>query len=477
MKLWDDIQVRYKERTRKSAEMYKRAKQVIPYGVGSNIRVMDPHPFFVAEARGSRIWDVDGNEYIDFGLGFGALMVGHAHPKIVEAIGDQVRKGTMYTLPHALEAELAEEVQRRFPSMELMRFTNTGLEATMHPLRVARAYTGKDKIVKIEGAYHGAHDDVLISVKPELVSKAGHPRFPAPVPASEGIPKNTLDNVIVAPFNDLEAMREILEENFNEVAAVLVEPVLLNCRMILPDEGYLQGLRELTREYNILLIFDEVKTGFKIAPGGACEYFNIEPDLVCLAKAIGGGLSLGAFGGRREVMEQVAPGKVSHAGTYNTNPLVMRAGVVTLKEILTAEAYEYTFHLNRMLVEGYEKLIADTGLKAYLRSIGPMGAIFFSEKPIRNWREFARYDNRELWINYWFSMVNEGIIPHPWGFDEQWTICVQHTKEDVEAHLSAFAKVAPLLAERARKLESERKDQRRKTKIATAKEKEQVTVK
>jgi len=446
----------YLERTPKSAELYERAKRVIPHGVGSNVRLINPHPIFVAEAKGTRIKDVDGNEYIDFSMNYGAQMVGHAHPKIIEAITDQATKGTMYTMPHPMEAELAEEIQRRFPCMELIRFTNTGLEATMHPLRVARAYTGKDKIVKIEGCYHGAHDDVLISVKPELVSKAGHPRFPAPVPSSTGIPKSTLDIVLVAPFNDLEAMREILEENFNEVAAVLIEPVMMNCKVIPPDDGYLQGLRDLTREYNILLIFDEVKTGVKIAPGGACEYYGVEPDLVCLGKSIGGGLPLGAFGGRREVMEEIGPGKVSHAGTYNSNPLVVRAGLVTLREILTAEAYQHVNRLAQMLKDGYTQIIAEYDLRAYISQVGPIGAIFFSGQRIRNWRDFCRFDNRELWINYWFGMVNEGVIPHPWGYDEQWTVSVQHTESDIQAHLEAFRKVAAMLASRSKAKEREK---------------------
>ncbi len=449
----ENIEV-FKQRTPGSAKHIELASERIPAGVGSNLRYYDPYPLVIERAEGSRIWDVDGNEYIDFAMNMGAQFIGHANPKINEAITKQAPLGTMYTMAHQLELGLAEELHRRYPMLEQVRFTNSGTEATMHVLRVARSYTNNDKIIKIEGCYHGAHDDVLISVKPELIGRSGHPKYPATVFSSRGIPDSKLEEVLVVPFNDLDSVRDLLEENFNEIAAIMIEPVMLNAKIILPDPGYLQGLRKMADEYNILLIFDEVKTGCRLAPGGACEYFDVQPDLVCLAKAIGGGLPLGAFGGRADVMAEISEGRVVHAGTYNTNPLVMRAGLTTLTEILTDEVYDQVTSLSGRLAEGYRQTLNKYHIAGQVVEISPCGAVAFTDKSFKNWRELLLHENEPLFDTYWFGMVNEGIIPQPFGFEEQWSISIQHTEADIDQHIEAFEKIAPQLAETAKALEA-----------------------
>lgn len=445
----------FKKRTPGSATLNAQASQFLPNGVGSNMRFYEPYPLAIERAQGARVWDVDGNAYLDFGLNMGAQLIGHAHPKVVEAVSKQATQGTMFCAPHRLEMAVAKEINRRYPNVEMVRFTNSGTEATMHAMRLARGYTNADKVIKMEGCYHGAHDDVLISVRPEDIGRSGHPRYPATVFSSRGIPDSTLEEILVAPFNDLDAIKELLEENFNEIAAIILEPVMMNAKIILPEAGYLQGLRDLADEYNILLIFDEVKTGCKIAPGGACEYFGVQPDLVCLAKAIGGGLPLGAFGGRADVMNEIAEGRVLHAGTYNTNPLVMRASQVTLTEILTDDSYRYVKGLSDRLVKGYRRLLSKHQIPGHLIDISPCGAPYFTTEPITNWRELLQEEEETIWHHYWFGMVNQGIIPQPFGFEEQWTISVQHTKDDIDRHLEAFEAIAPELSELARLLAKE----------------------
>ena len=445
----------YEHRTPGSAKLNEQARQLLPSGVGSNIRYYEPYPLAIKKAQGSRVWDVDGNEYVDFSMNMGAQLVGHAHPKIVQAISRQAAQGTLFTMPHPLEREVAIQINHRFPVIEQVRFTNSGTEATMHAMRLARGYTGQDKIIKIEGCYHGAHDDVLISVKPEHIGRSGHPRYPTTVFSSRGIPDSKFEEILVAPFNDLQAIRGLLEENFNDIAAIILEPVMMNAKIILPEAGYLQGLRDLATEYNTVLIFDEVKTGCKIAPGGACEYFGVQPDLVCLAKAIGGGLPLGAFGGRADIMAEIAEGRVLHAGTYNTNPLVMKASLVTLRDLLTDDTYDEVKKLSDRLTRGYRRLMSRHKIPGHVVDISPCGAVFFTTQPVKNWRELLLHEEETLWHNYWFGMVNHGIIPQPFGFEEQWTISIQHTKEDIDQHLEAFETIAPMLGELAQELEVE----------------------
>ncbi len=277
----------FRGRTPRSHEIHERAKKTMPAGVSSSFQAVPPYPLFISRAQGSHIWDYDGNEYADFHLGFGSLLVGHAHPVLVEALRDQLGKGSLYSLPGPDTVFLAEEMARRFTPIEQVRFCNSGTEATMDALRVARAHAGRDKVVKIEGSYHGHHDTLLMSTKPS-VEAAGPADHPNTVPASKGIPQDVKNNTLIVPYNDPEALDRILTEHKGEVAAVITEPVLMNVGIVLPDDTYLASIREITRRHGVLLIFDEVKTGVTVAPGGITEIYPVEPDLICLAKSIGG---------------------------------------------------------------------------------------------------------------------------------------------------------------------------------------------
>ncbi len=315
----------FERRTPKSAEAHKKNLKRIPLGVASNYRAYDPWPIFVKEASGSKFRDLDGNEYIDHNLTFGALMAGHCHPAVMKAVEKRLSTGTMFGMPHDMEWELAEEICTRFP-VEMCRFGNSGTEATMHAIRLARAATGRDKIVKFEGAYHGLHDSALVSVKPHAPDY-GDIHNPTAVTGGLGVPKSAIANVLVATFNDLATVERRFKDNPGQIAAIILEPILMNVGLCLPQPGFLKGLREIATKNGALLIFDEVKTGAKLGWGGASEYFNVMPDMICLAKSIGGGLPLAAFGAHRSVMDLISQHKVFHGGTYNTNPVSMAAGL------------------------------------------------------------------------------------------------------------------------------------------------------
>ncbi len=434
----------YERRTARSREAHQKALRRLPLGVASNFRSYDPYPLFIREGQGGHVRDLDGNDYIDHNLCFGALMAGHCHPAVVRAVEARLRSGTMFGMPHELEWELAEEICSRFP-VEQVRFGNSGTEATMHAIRLARGATGRDRIIKMEGGYHGVHDAAMVSVKPKA-EQFGDASAPRQVPASAGIPMATVQNTLVAPFNNLPAVERLFEQHPHEIAAVIVEPIMMNVGISMPDEGYLQGLRLLCNRHGALLIFDEVKTGAKLARGGACEYFGVKPDMICLAKSIGGGFPLAAFAAGKEIMEAIAQHKVFHAGTYNTNPLVMAAGLAIFREVLTPAAYEHVNRLNRLLVDGYQATIEKTGLSAYAVGAGANGALMLYPKPVRNYRDWIAIEI-DLWRQYWFGMVNRGVIPQPYWWDEQWTVSVAHTEADIERHLEAFSDLAPALAD------------------------------
>jgi glutamate-1-semialdehyde 2,1-aminomutase len=437
----------YEKRTPHSKAAHHKAEARLPLGVASNYRAYDPYPIFVRDGKGGRIHDIDGNEYIDFNLCFGSLMAGHCHPAVVKSVQTKLGTGTMFGMPHDLEWELAEEICKRFP-VEMVRFSNSGTESTMHAVRLARAATGRDKIIKMEGGYHGLHDSVLVSLKPKA-SEVGDPKFPISVPGGGGVPKATVANTLIAQFNDLAGVEGLFAKHPGEIAAVIVEPIMMNVGILMPDEGYHQALREMTRKNGALLIFDEVKTGAKLAYGGACEFFDIKPDIVCLAKSIGGGFSLAAFASTREVMGLISDHKVFHGGTYNTNPVAMAAGLATFREVLTRDAYAHVTKLNKKLVEGYNRELKSSGLEAYLASAGANGALMFFTKPIRNYRDWLTADS-ELWRHYWFAMVNRGVLAQPYWWDEQWTISVAHTEADIDKHIATFAEIAPALAKAQR---------------------------
>jgi glutamate-1-semialdehyde 2,1-aminomutase len=427
----------FERRTPKSAEAHKKNLKRIPLGVASNYRHYDPWPIFVKEASGSKFRDVDHN------LTFGALMAGHCHPAVMKAVEKRLSTGTMFGMPHDMEWELAEEICNRFP-IEMCRFGNSGTEATMHAIRLARAATARDKIIKFEGAYHGLHDSALVSVKPHA-PEFGDINNPTPVPGGLGVPKAAIDNVKIATFNDLATVERRFKENPNEIAAIILEPILMNVGLCLPQPGFLQGLRDLATKNGALLIFDEVKTGAKLGWGGASEYFNVKPDMICLAKSIGGGLPLAAFGASTSVMDLISQHKVFHGGTYNTNPVSMAAGLATFREVLTRDNYAHVDKLGKKLAEGYRKTIAKVGLQAYIAQAGANGALMFYPREIRNYRDWTTVDI-DLWRHYWFAMVNRGVMPQPYWWDEQWTISVQHTDADIDKHLSAFDDIAASLA-------------------------------
>jgi glutamate-1-semialdehyde 2,1-aminomutase len=436
---------KFSSRTPKSKALLEMGKKYLPLGVTSNFRSYPPHPIFVDHSKGSRIWDLDGNEYIDHNLCFGVLITGHSHPAILEAVAEQMRRGTMYGMPYELEQSLAAELCARFP-IEKVRFANSGTEATMHAIRVARGLTGRDKVIKMEGNYHGVHDTVLVSFKPD-VEDAGDIKNPTRVPASAGIPKGTLEATVPCTFNDLETMANCFRSNPNQVAAVILEPISMNMGVVMPEPGYLEGVQKMCRENGALLIVDEVKTGVKLAKGGACEYFKIKPDLITLGKAIGGGFPMAAFGGRKEVMEVLDKGIVFHAGTYNANCIGIAAGVAALTKVLTEDVYPRIAKLNQRLIDGYNEIIKKEGIKGYALGAGCNGTVMFSSKPVKNYRDWALHIDQEMWKTWWYGLINRGVLPQAYAWDEQWTLCVQNTEADIDYHLSKMKELAPSLLE------------------------------
>ena len=433
----------YEKRTQKSAAAHKRALERIPLGVASNYRHYEPYPLFVKDGKGSRIRELDGNEYIDHNLCFGALMAGHCHPAVVKAVEQKLHEGTTFGMPHEQEWELAEEICKRYP-VEIVRFGSSGTEVTMHACRIARAATGRDKILKFEGAYHGLHDTALVSVKPKA-EDYGDPDAPTSVPGGGGIPKASLENVVVASFNNLKSVENRFKQHPGQIAAIILEPILMNVGLCMPQPGFLQGLRDICTKNGALLIFDEVKTGAKLAWGGASEFFGVKSDMTCLAKSIGGGLPLGAFGASRAVMDLISQHKVFHGGTYNTNRVAMAAGLATFRDVLTRENYAHVGKLSKKLTEGYRAVVKQCGLQAYVVSAGVNGALMLYPKEIQNYRDWTKIDV-DLWRHYWFAMVNRGVLAQPYWWDEQWTISVQHTEADIDRHLAVFEEVAPALA-------------------------------
>ena len=435
----------FERRTPKSAEAHKRNLKRLPLGVASNYRAYDPYPIFVSEAAGSKFRDLDGNEYIDHNMCFGTLVAGHSHPAVIKAVESRLHKGTAYGMPHNMEWELAEEICIRFP-VEMCRFGNSGTEATMHSIRLARAATGRDRIIKFEGCYHGLHDAALVSVKPHPpADDFGDIKNPKAVSGGKGVPQASLANVPIATFNDLETVERRFRENPNQIAAVILEPIMMNVGMCMPQPGFLQGLREMCDKNGALLIFDEVKTGAKLSWGGASEYYGVMPDMICLAKSIGGGFPLAAFGAHRRVMDLISQHKVFHGGTYNTNPISMAGGLAMFREVLTRENYAHIEKLERKLVEGYRRIVKKNGIQAYVANAGANGALMFYPKEIRNYRDWLTVDT-DLWRHYWFGMVNRGVMCQPYWWDEQWTMSVQHTEADIDKHIAAFEDIAPALA-------------------------------
>jgi len=447
MSFYDD----YVARTSKSGKEAKRAQAIIPGGVGSAIQFWAPYPLFIKDSKGAYVWDLDGNKYIDFCMCYAAMVAGHANPIIAEAIGEQAKKGTLYGLCASAATDLAEEIHRRYPVIEMLRFTQSGVEATMYAVRLARAATRKMGVLKVEGAYHGCSDILMVSCAVPSNTPAGPDWMPSSIVESEGIPPDTTKYTYVVQFNDLESLEYQLKKHEGEIACFILEPCMTNGGVIPPDPGYLKAVRELTRKYNVLLIFDEVKIGCRIAEGGACEKYGIEPDLITLAKAIGGGTPLGAFGGRRDLMNLITPlGPVVHFGTYNANPLSTVAGLTCLKKVLTKEKYKEMDRLGDKYAAGLEEIINCLGLPACVTHEGPLGGIqFVPEKP-HTYRQ-ANQCNKEMWRDYWYGMLSKGVIPMGSGWFEEYSISAAHTEKDIDEALNVTEDVLKTISKKSYK--------------------------
>jgi glutamate-1-semialdehyde 2,1-aminomutase len=370
------------------------------------------------------------------------MVVGHAHPKVVEAIERAARSGTHFAATTPTAVAFAEELCRRF-KLDRVRMTNSGTEATMDAIRLARAATGRDTVLKIEGSYHGHHDTVMFSVVPNADAMGGRDQ-PASTPMSRGIPKDIAKHTLVVPFNDAAALERILSDRGGEIACLIMEPVMMNIGIALPLPGYLERVRELCTAHDVVLIFDEVKSGGTIGYGGATERFGVQADLVCLAKAIGGGVPAGAFGGRADLMGEIERG-AAQQGTFNGNPLAAAAGLAALTEVLTPDAYEHLGKLGKRLAEGSQAAIDRTGAPAHTIDLGSKGCIGYRREPLRNYRDFLECD-QELYEASWPWMVNRGVFMTP-GDEEQWTISVQHEEADIGRYVEAFGELCDTLAE------------------------------
>lgn len=449
---------RYIEHTSYSREIYKKISGTIPLGVNSNQRYYSPYPLYFKRASGPKIWDVDGNEYIDFNMGYGALVVGHAHPLLVETWKRQAEEGILYTYPYELLEELADIIPELF-DVDMFRFSNSGSEANMFACRLARAYTGRDEIIKIEGSYHGTYDYMLVSSWPAR-GLAGPRKMPVSVLDSLGLPENTEELVRVVPFNDTESLKVLLEEEGDDIAGLIMEPIMMNAGIIYPKSGYLKKVRKLTKEYDIVLIFDEIKTGMRHHPGTASQLLGVKPDLITMAKSIGGGATVSLVGGDEDIMSLIAPSEgpryqgVVHAGTYNANPFSLKSVYITLMRILTKDAYPPMLKLTEELKKIYEEAFEKYGVKAYPETFGVSGAIMFTKEKVYNYRQVLE-SKLEMWYPLFFSLVNNGILPMAIGPEEMWTISVQHTEKELEKYINAIDSAVSLVAKANEYMEKE----------------------
>ena len=430
--LMERERTRLYERTAKSGEYYTRAAAVMPGGVPSQFQKNDPWPTYLVRGSGAKVWDVDGNEYIDFHNGFGVMCVGHANPTIAAAVKARMDEGTHFAAPTEGSIIVAEELRRRW-GIPHWRFTNSGTESTMDAIHLARGFTGRDIIVKIEGTYHGHHDAVMVSVKPHP-DEMGPRSKPNPVPYGLGFAPGTAEHTRVVPFNDAEALAAALDDR---VAGVILEPAMMNINIVRPVEGYLERVRELTREHGAVMIFDEVKTGAAVAAGGATELFGVTPDVVCLAKAMCGGLPGGAIGMTDELAELVAAGKVKQQGTFNGNPLTMAAAQAALLEVLTDDAYKALHAANERLMAGCERIIATYALPAHTVGMGSKGCVVMSSEPVLEYRDYLTKIHHSLTDLAWLFHMNNGVFMTP-GQDEEWTLSVFHDDAAIGHYLDVF---------------------------------------
>jgi glutamate-1-semialdehyde 2,1-aminomutase len=429
---------RFRTARPRSRERWLKAKEFISKGVPSSFQDAPPQPIFMERGRGSRVWDVDGNEYVDFHNGFGVMVVGHSHPLIVEALSERIVNGTHFAQPVDDAFDVAKDLARRFQQPQ-WRFTNSGTESTLDAVRLARGFTGRDRIVKIEATYHGHHDALMVSVEPKA-DRMGPADSPASVPQTEGIPKAVTDLTSVIAFNDLAQLENIFARYPGEIAALIVEPVMMNCGVIVPDDGYLARAREIVHKHGALLIFDEVKTGCTLAAGGATERFGVTPDLVTLAKAIGGGTPCGAIGGRADVMAMIDQDRVAQYGTFNGNPLTMAAARATLTRILTPEAYAHFDALSEVLSGGLREVIAEHDLPFHVVTLGARGCVTYRKDRVRNYRDYLTIDKSWAYAS-WLYQCNRGVLMAPFA-EENWTLSVQHSEADVQRYVDNFKELA-----------------------------------
>jgi glutamate-1-semialdehyde 2,1-aminomutase len=414
-----------------SAALFERAKEIIPGGVNSPVRAfrgVGGSPLFIQSAQGATITDADGNTYLDYVGSWGPMILGHAHPEVIGAIQSAATRGTSYGAPTELEIQLAEEVIDAFPSIEKLRLTSSGTEATMSALRVARGFTGRPKIVKFEGCYHGHGDSLLV--------RAGSGVATLGLPDSPGVLPEVAQNTITVPFNDTRALAAVFAEAGDQIAAVIIEPVAGNMGCVPPGENYLADLRRITAKHGTVLIFDEVMTGFRVARGGAQQLYNIKPDLTCLGKIIGGGLPVGAFGGRREIMDQVAPvGPVYQAGTLSGNPLAVTAGLTTLRLLKSLNPYPQLERAAARLVEGMNEAAAEAGIRAVSNRVGSMFTTFFTADPVTDWASANRSD-REAFARFFHAMLAEGVYLAPSQFEAGF-VSIAHSEEIIDKTIAA----------------------------------------
>ncbi|HSS60246.1 MAG TPA: aspartate aminotransferase family protein [Candidatus Limnocylindrales bacterium] len=429
---------RFRKARPRSHQLWTEAREVLPRGVPSSFQDAAPQPIFVERGKGSRVWDVDGNEYIDFHNGFGVMVVGHAHPKIVQAVSRQIERGSHFAQPVEDGIIVARELRRRFHQPK-WRFTNSGTESTLDAVRIARGFTGRDRLIKIEASYHGHHDALMVSVEPPP-DRMGPADAPASFPQSDGIPAAVVELTTVVPFNDVAALEKAFASHPGEVAAVIVEPTMMNVGIVLPDQGYLNQVKDTAHQHGALLIFDEVKTGLTIAPGGATERFGVTPDLIALAKAIGGGLPCGAVGGRDDVMGVIEDKRVAQMGTFNGNPLTMAASKVTLLEILDANAYAHFDALAETLQGGLDEAIQQHDLPFHATTLAARGGVTYRAKRVRNYRDYLEIDKSYAYLS-WLYQSNRGVLMAP-GAEENWTLSVQHSIDDVQRYVDNFGEMA-----------------------------------
>ena len=414
-----------------SEELFEKALQYLPGGVNSPVRAfraVGGNPFFVNKAKGCRIWDVDGNEYVDYVGTWGPAIHGHAHPRIVQAVQKTAVYGTSFGIPNPLEVKMAEMIRQLVPSVEKVRMCNSGTEATMSAIRLARGFTGREKIIKFEGCYHGHADSLLV--------KAGSGALTFGYPDSAGVPAAFTQHTLLAPYNDLEAVKALFAANPGAIAGIIVEPVPGNSGVFAPLPGFLEGLREVTEKNGALLIFDEVMTGFRVAKGGAQERFGIKPDLSCFGKIIGGGLPVGAFGGRAEIMDYLAPlGPVYQAGTLSGNPLAMAAGIASLELLLENDCYTRLEQLGQQLESGMQDAARSAGIPVRFNRVGAMFCAYFTDQPVRNLADAMKSD-RERFAKYFRGMLEQGVFLAPSQFEAGF-LSTAHTEADIETTIRA----------------------------------------